>query len=858
MTSRTRYLPNPLICGVRLSVLWGFYRRRWRQHTVVELLASAGIAVGVALVFGVFTASGNIVGSVAEVIHAVDGKATLRISARSSDGFSERLADRAASVPGVKAAALLLRESASISGPHGHQTIQFVGVNAGLIALEGQATKNLGAGALLVAGGVGLPSGVAETVGVQSEGSAVLTTNGLKHPVAVRAVLGAGAIGALASARIGVSLLPFAQALTGQAGRVSEVLISARPGREQQVKRELQTLAAGRANVGPADGELQLAKTAAAPTSQSTQLFAVISVVVGFLLALHAMLLTAPERRRQIAQMRTEGYESRQIVAIFGFQALALGLGASVAGIAVGAALAHSYFGEVPGYLTTAFPITAHQVIHPMTVLVALACGTGAAILASMWPLLDLRPSRPLDAALRTRGEPGQSLGAGVALWGALLGLAIVGLATLLSLLSPRLTIVGGGLLVFAALCVIPLVFRASIWFLRMVATKYHGGMLSVAVIELSSRETLALGLAAIAALAVYGATAVGGARNDLVAGLSRAIKQDSQTTAVWVTSGQSIFNNVDFQPQAGLVARVGRAPGVASVREAQGALLDVGEHRLLIRAHEPSTPVILQRSQLMQGNFTHASTLIRHGGWASVSQGFAEEHGLRLSSAFTLPTPAGPLGLRVAAITTNLGWPPGAITLSTTTFRRGWLTSSPTALEVQLKPGTSLTAGSRSVQTALGASSGLTVQSYRTREAEANATLREGLRSLGRIADLLLLAAALALSVALSTAIYQRRQRLAAQKAIGYDRHQLWRSLIIESTVVLAIGCLDGAIVGLYGHALADRYLRLSTGFPAPFTVGVPYVTLTLLFVAAISLFVLAVFGYFAAGVSPTLAFQE
>jgi putative ABC transport system permease protein len=852
-----RHPLNPLIVGVRVSVLFGLYRQRLRNHTVGELLAGSGIAVGVALVFGVLVANSSIVGSAREIIHAVDGSASVELSARSPEGFSERLAQRAASLPGVQDSALLLRESAVLRGPAGRQSVQLVGVSAGVIGLGGSATRDLGAGALLLSGGVGLPSGIAESIGAQTEHTVTLLANGAAHTTRVRAVLNAGAIGALSSSGIAVALLPSAQTLTGRPGRVTEVLIRPHPGRAQQVARELLALAGANANVGPADNELRLVSAAAKPTSQSTTLFAAISVMVGFLFALNAMLLTIPERRRTIADMRSQGFDSRQVLVILAFQALALGLGASLVGVAAGYALARTLFHEVPSYLATTFPITGHQVIHLSTVLVALACGLGASLLASFSPILDLRPSRPVDAILHTPGEPGQGVSESTARGASLLGLAIIALLTVLVLVDAGLTILGGVMLALGALCLIPLVFRSVTRALRKVGRRYHGGMLAVTVIELDATATRAVALAGIAALAVYGSIAVGGARNDLIHGLDQAIAQDSGTTDIWVTAGDSVFNTSSFHAD-GVERALARSPDIAAVRVDQGGLLDVGDRRLLIRAHSPDAPAMLQSSQLLHGNFERATELIRAGGWASVSESFAEEHHLHVDDRFTLPTPSGALPLRVAAITTNLGWSPGAITLSTTDYRRGWQTTDPTALEVDLKSGVSPEAGRRVVQAALGPNSGLSVQTAREREVQADSTLHQGLRSLGQIATLILLTAALALAAALSTAIHQRRMRLASLKAQGFDRLQLWRGLLLESAVVLVIGCLDGGVLGLYGHALADRYLQLSTGFPAPFGVGWVQVTIALLVVAGISLAVIALPGYSATGVPTRASFQE
>ena len=117
---------------------------------------------------------------------------------------------------------------------------------------------------------------------------------------------------------------------------------------------------------------------------------------------------------------------------------------------------------------------------------------------------------------------------------------------------------------------------------------------------------------------------------------------------------------------------------------------------------------------------------------------------------------------------------------------------------------------------------------------------------------------AALSLAAALSTAIWQRRNRLAALKTQGFDRWQLWRSLLLESAIVLGIGAADGAILGIYGHALANRWLRIATGFPAPFSPEIAQVLVALLLVAGIALAIVAVPGYKAATVPASTSFQE
>lgn len=849
---------DPVIFGLRLSALLAMYRERLRRHALGELLAGAGIAVGVALVFGVLTANTSILGSARETLHDVDGKANLELAARSPQGFGETLAKRAGALPGVYAAAFLLRENAILQGPAGERAVQLVGVSGGLVGLQAPATQNLGAGAQLLRGGIGLPSGVAQSIGAHTEADARLLVNGYAHHVPIRAVLGEGAIGAVASSAITVALLPYAQTLTRQPGRVTNVLIRAQPGRTAQVERELRSLAGDTLNVLPANNELRLVQTAAAPTTQSAQLFVAISVMVGILLAFNAMLLIAPERRRTIADLRVQGFDTRQVLLTLAFQAIMLGIAASTAGILVGYALARTLFDEVPNYIAIAFPTSGHQTLHPSTVLIALGCGVLAAVLASMVPVLDLRSDRPVDAVLHQPGEPGQHITQRAAWRAATAGLALVALTTVVAVAAPALTAGAGVLLAVSAICFVPLAFRAATRLMRHIARRYHGGMVAVAVIELDGTATRSAALAAISALAIFGAVAVGGARDDLINGLGQATNQDYDAAQIWILSNEkNIFATDSFQPR-GALAALAKTPGVASIGIYQNSYLDDGSRQLWIRARPANSGTLLPSSQLLHGNLERASSLLRRGGWATVSNAFASEHHLRIGTRFGLPTPAGTAGLRVAAITTNVGWPPGTIIINTNDYRRWWGTADPTAIGIDLKPGVSMQAGKRAVAQAIGTRRGLQVLGFRERIADIEREAHQGLKNLGEISTLLLLTAALALAAALSTTIYQRRGRLAALKADGFDRRQLWRALLLESSVILAIGCVDGLVLGLYGHFLADRYLQLGTGFPAPFSIGVPQALLTLLIVLGSALVMIALPGYSAAGIATETSFQE
>lgn len=837
-----------------LARLYGW---RLRRSTAQELLAGGGIAVGVALIFGVLLANASLTGSTEELVHSIAGGATLQLTARSEAGMPEALAERAARLRGVKVAAALLRQNVQLIGPVSSAPVRLVGVTPQLVSLGGSATQNLGAGAALLSGGIGLPAGVATAIGAKPGHRILVRVAGRQERVLVRVVLGNATIGAVSESPIAVALLPVAQAVSGRGDRVSQVLIEPRPGMEGEVRRELSQLSAGRVEVSSASQEMRLLRATAKPSEQATTMFAALGGMVGFLLTFAAMLLTAPERRRYVADLRMQGYDWPQVLLVLGFEALTLGVVSSSIGIAMGYVLSSVLFNEVPQYLAFAFPIGNERVLTPAVILTAMGAGLLATLLASTQPALDLLPRRVRDSARREDGNAEGRRGGRADLAFAIGAALLIVIVTVIVFLSPKLTMLGGVLLAVATFILIPPAFGLASRLLEQFGAHIGGSAHVLASRELRATPMRSIALAGVAALAVYGSVAIGGAQADLIRGLDTATVEFFSSAQVWVTTGMNDLGTTSFAP-GDSIAKIRRLPEVRSVRVYQGGLLDVGSRRLWIRARPPGDRVILQRSQMLEGGYARATDEIRQGGSVAISEGFAAERGLRVGSELTLPTPSGPASLRVAAVTTNAGWPPGAITMSAVDYRRWWHSNEAAALEVSLRRGVAAADGARAVRAALADKPALRVQTVRARDAEFESNARQGLRSLSEIATLLLIAAALAVAAALSASIWQRRPRLASLKIQGFDRRQLWRALLLESASVLGIGCAIGAALGVYGHALAARELRITTGFPAPFSLAELHVVVTLALVAGISLLVIAVPGMAAARVPVRASFQE
>ncbi len=830
------------------------YRVRLRARLLQELFAVVGIAAGVALLFASQVASSSLSSSVAQLSHGIVGNATLQVIARDSGGFEEGLVKQVRALPGVRTAAPLLEGSANASGPSGHESVELVGADASLSELGGTLVRHTQLSPVAGIGAIVLPAPLARKLGVTKFGEeATLQLDGRVAQAPLYEQLGAKQIGALIASPIVIAPLDFAQEMSGLSGRVSRVLVEPAAGHEAQVRAGLQRLAAGRLNVEPADYDEKLFARAAAATNQSTALFAVISALVGFLFAFNAMLLTIPQRRRLIADLRRDGYPPRTVIGVLLFDAVVLGVLACVLGLVLGEELSIHLFHSNPGYLSSAFAVGSQRVVSVQSVGVAVAGGMLAASVAVLSPFKDIVSRQPLAAITQKDGGGG----GGGSRWLALAGVLCLAAATAILLAAPKAAVLGMVFLVAALLLLLPIPLSATLALVRRIAPSITSAVPHVAVMELRAGRARAVAIAATGAVAVFGSVAIEAAHGDLLHGLENAAHDMNAFTDEWVSPAgtYNLLKTTPFKPTQ--QAKLARLPGVRAVRLYRGGLLDIGERRVWVIAPPREATPLLPASQIVEGDVARATEEVRAGGWAVVSQAIADDHHLHVGDPFALPTPV-PTTFRVAAIGTNIGWAPGAIVMNATDFARAWDSTDASAYNVLLAPGVSQTQGRREIERVLGPNSGLAVETAEQHAGQQRALSRQGLERLTQIATLILLAAVLAMAAAMGNMVWQRRPRLAKLKLEGFPRAELWRTILLESLLLLGVGCLSGAVFGLYGQQLLDRALANVINFPVVYSFGALVAASSLALVTAAAVAMVAIPGYLAAGVSPAVALQD
>lgn len=823
--AREPRLPRPRALVGPYALFW-FYVRWLRRHLVQELLAGAGVAVAVALVFATVVAAGSVSGSSSQAVRTVIGPATLQLHARSSEGIGATLLRAAQRLPGVRAAGAELETTATLRAPSGRTaTVDLAGAGTSLVFLDGLARTI--PTATLSASGIGLSSRTAGELAIDggASGSSVtqrssveVYVHGRAAQVPISAVLGREAFGALSHTSVAVMQLAELQRLMGLPGRVSRILVQPRRGQGAKVRSELLRLAHGRMDVAAADQDIGLLGQALRPSDEASALFATVSALLGVLLATAALLLSAPERRRAIADLRLMGMRRSAIVQMFAVQALVLGLTASLLGILCGYLLSVTLLAQSPRYLAEAFTLGTQTALSGTSLLAALATGIVSCGVASALPLFDLRDRNQLRNIYQEQGIPGNAMHASTR--GALNGGALVLLvaATILLAGGPSHALLACVLLALGTVCAIPLALSAVISLCAKLARwRQNLTAMPVALSSLQATTLRSFALASTGALALFGSIALGGARGDLTHGIAGFAQSYAADAPLWVGNRGDDQAVVAFAA-GDLPRRISRLPGVSSAATYGGGFSAIDGRRVWMIARPPGGARHVLASQIVSGSAASAERRLAQGGWIVVSRQIAEERHVGLGGALALPTPSGEVSLRVAALTSNLAWSPGTLFVGSAQYARLWGgggANNATALAVSLKPGADAPQVARRIEQLLGRSSGLVVRTSASLQTSIEALTREGLGQLREISNLLLAAAILAMAAALTSAVWQRRGALAGLRLCGVSPARLRRILLFEAGLLLSAGCITGALAGLYGQVIIDGYLGRVTGFP-------------------------------------------
>src|SRR5215469_813984 len=595
----------------------------------------------------------------------------------------------------------------------------------------------------------------------------------------------------------GMTLLAAQRYLTSKWGQLSSILIKPSPGVSagQLITRLRAVLPPGvqavtgaklaQENISAINSSfLGFVRTALAA-------FAVIALLVAAFSIYNTFSIIAAQRARSAALLRALGATRRQIIASSLVETLAVGLAGSLAGLAGGIAVAGGLKGVFDGF---GFALPAGGlVVKASTVLIAVAAGLSATVIAGVLPAVRASRVPPLAALRDVAAEPAAPsrlrAGIGAALLAAgvagTMSAAVAGKAGLVAVAAVGIVI---GVVVFGPVAARP---AASVLGAPVAALRGITGSLARQNTWRNPRRTagsasaLMVGVAVVALFTVIGSS--------LKASAAQGIDQSLRADLIINGGGYGgAPSGGGLSPQ--LAADIARLPGVpvATGLSSGNVLLDGISQQ--VTAADPAA-----LGQVVDLGITAGTVNPDDTATIAVAKSAADTNHWRIGSTVSVTYPDGTSGrLRVGAIYTHT-----QIAGDYLITQQSWAAHSRQVLDdqilVKLRPGTSISAAAKAV-TALAAAYGKPQIQDRAQDV---GSVTKGVDTiLGLIYVMLVLAIMIALmgiTNTLSLAIYERTGELGLLRAVGQTRSQA-RSLVRWESVLIALfGTLGGVLLGTF-----------------------------------------------------------
>ena len=560
--------------------------------------------------------------------------------------------------------------------------------------------------------------------------------------------------------------------------------------------------------------------------------FAGVALLVGGFLIFNTFAVTVAQRSKEFALLRTLGASRAQVLRSVLAETLAIGIGASILGIAGGLAIA-------PGLraLLGAFGLdlgsTSLQ-LEPRTIVAGFAVGIIATVVSGFVPARRATRVQPVEAmrdAVLPTGTHLRRRRIVVAVLVEIVGLVLLVYSLFGDLPSATAVAsvlgVGAVVMMFGLALIAPLLVRPLSSVIGRPLERMQGltGRLARENAQRQPQRTavtasaLMIGLGLVVFVTIF------------AAGLRATIDQgiDDQVRAAGIITHEDGFSPLpDGVVQT--LSDVNGVDAVSPIRFETGKLKSDGKN-VPVTGVDPATVGEALQLEWNQGT---EQTLTRLGDRdVVVSETFAKSHDLAVGDSLTLITPrgkevtyevAGTYDVKVGLV--------GDLIASNESLVRDWESKDIAFAMVVSDAGTDANALKRAEEKALAGFPTAKPQTIADFKDEQNAGVDVLLGLVYALLSLSVIIALLGIVNTLALSVHERTRELGMLRAVGMSKRQVRRMVRAESVITAVLGALLGIVLGVVFAALISRPLA-----DEGFVFELPIVTLIVLtFVAALA----------------------
>jgi putative ABC transport system permease protein len=548
--------------------------------------------------------------------------------------------------------------------------------------------------------------------------------------------------------------------------------------------------------------------------------FAGVALLVGGFLIFNTFSVTVAQRTQEFALLRTLGASRPQVLGSVIAETVAIGLAASVLGIAGGLLLA-------PGLraLLSSFGIdlgSTDLVLAPRTIVVGLVIGLVATVVSGFVPARRATRIEPV-AAMRDAVTPGpgrlrrrrvvvallvEAAGVAVLLYGLLGDPGTANAtATLLGL--------GSLLMIFGLALLAPTLVRPLSAVIGRPLERMQGltGRLARENATRQPQRTavtasaLMIGVALVVLVAIFAA----GVRATIDQGI------DDQVRAAGIVTHDDGFSPLP----RGVAERLGQVEGVtavSSVRFETGRLVGDSGNTSVTGVDTGTVRDVLTL------DWDEGSDAVLAGlgyGNAAVTNDFADEHDLAVGDTIRFLTERGDeVEYRVSGVYDAAAGIVGGVLVSNASLERDWDARDIAFALIAGEQGADPEALKRSGEAALRDFPTAEPQTIADFKDEQNRQVSGLLGLIYALLSLSVIVALLGIVNTLALSVHERTRELGMLRAVGMSQRQVRRMVRAESVITAAIGALLGIVLGIAFAAIVSRPLA-SDGFVFELPVG-------------------------------------
>jgi putative ABC transport system permease protein len=804
--------------GGLTSLAWRSLAAR-RGRTALSII---GIALGVGVVFASLATDAGIEASIDRTVRDLVGRADLRVAAFGDPGLSAESVAAIGEAPGVVVAAPVLERrtylETDLDDPNVlPKPVTLLGVDPTLEEkvrplplVAGKSLAGLEAFTVLVTERLAAEDAL-------SVGSDLTFQVGADGPVSLEVVGIVEGDGPFVGSGGRTVFVPLrtAQRLLGEEG-VSRVDIVVGEGADSlEVSDALEVALTSEPYVlsSPRDLATSL-RVSTADFRSTTALIAAVALFVGAFLIFNTLSMTVTERIRELGLLRAAGATRRQVGRFVLVQALILGVGGSVLGLAVGVALAEL----MAVYVRSIASIPFERVgLAATSAIVAIAIGLFVTLAASLEPARRAGAISPVEA-LKARLEPAAAQRARLRwLVGVFVAVGVAGL-----LIWPRDAGLAGlarAGAVYTLLLVVVLASPVLLGALARIAglpfapiLKLEERLARAALARDRSRTALTVGAltAGLAMIVAIGGVA-GQSRSAAAAWLAEVIPGDELVTSI---------RPVDLVEEADTIEELAAVDGVARVSPI--ATFEVAFEGVRTDAAAVVGKDLLEdgRLRIVFGDREDALNSLDEGGRTILPRALAEREKLGVGSIFSITLGDGQfLDLRVAAIAerTLPGRAGEAALVGWSDATRALGVAGADVFAIRYEPGREADARPAVEETAR--SLALEPNPLDRVAGAVDAALGRVFGLFDALAIVAVIVAALGIVNTLTMNVLERVREIGVLRAAGMTISQVRRTVVVEAGILgvagSILGILTGIVAGVVMVALAGGDTAL--GFELP-----------------------------------------